>query len=296
MSRILLTGANGQVGWELRRSLASLGEVVAADRSSVDLASPDSIRRAIRDTRPDIIVNAAAYTAVDKAESEPEAAMQVNAVAPGIIAEEAARCGALVVHYSTDYVFDGRKPAPYLEDDAPSPINVYGRTKLAGETAVRAGAGPHLIFRTSWVYAARGSNFLRTMLRLAAERSELRIVSDQVGAPTWARSIAELTARALGAGGAGPGPARERSGVYHLTAAGSVSWFEFARAIFAAAGARRPGFRAPAVIPIPASQYPLPARRPANSRLDNAKLAAAFGLTPPGWDVMLAQCLQEMDS
>lgn len=296
MSRILLTGANGQVGWELRRSLAPLGEIVAADRSSVDLASPDSIRRAIRDTRPDVIVNAAAYTAVDKAESEPETAMQVNAVAPGIIAEEAARCGALVVHYSTDYVFDGSKPAPYLEDDPPSPINVYGRTKLAGEAAVRAGAGPYLIFRTSWVYAARGSNFLRTMLRLAAERSELRIVSDQVGAPTWARSIAELTAGALGAGGAGPGPARERSGVYHLTAAGSVSWFEFARAIFAAAGDRRPGFRAPSVIPIPASQYPLPARRPSNSRLDNAKLAAAFNLTPPGWDVMLAQCLQEIDS
>jgi dTDP-4-dehydrorhamnose reductase len=294
MTRVLLAGRNGQVGWELERSLAPLGEVVALDRAGMDLADPDSIVKAIRGARPDVIVNAAAYTAVDRAESEPDLAMRINGVAPGIIAGEAARSGALVVHYSTDYVFDGAKAAPYREDDATGPASAYGRTKLAGEEAVRAAGAPHLIFRTSWVYCARGSNFLLTMLRLAGERSELRIVDDQVGAPTWARSIAQLTARALGAGGAGPGPAREKSGVYHLAAAGAVSWFGFAQAIFAQAGARRAEFRTPALTPIPTSQYPLPARRPSNSRLDTSKLAAAFGLTPPGWEVMLGECMKEV--
>src|SRR5688572_7979721 len=211
--RVLLIGRSGQLGWELQRSLAPLGGLVALDRAGMDLADPDSIHRAIADARPEVIVNAAAYTAVDQAESEPDMAMQVNGIAPGIIAEEAARIGALMVHYSTDYVFDGAQDAPYREDDRTAPINVYGHTKLAGEEAVRAAGGAHLIFRTSWVYAARGSNFLLTMLRLARERSELRIVDDQVGAPTWARTVAEATAQVLGAG---PGPARERSGVYHL--------------------------------------------------------------------------------
>jgi dTDP-4-dehydrorhamnose reductase len=294
MTRVLLAGRNGQVGWELQRALAPLGELVALDRAGMDLSDPDSIHRAIADARPAVIVNAAAYTAVDKAESEPAAAMQANGVAPGIIAEEAARSGALVVHYSTDYVFDGRGDAPYREDDPPAPLNVYGRTKLAGEEAVRAAGAPYLIFRTSWVYSARGSNFLRTMLRLAGERSELKIVDDQVGAPTWARSIAEITAAALGAGGTGPGPARERSGVYHLAAAGAVSWCGFARAIFDSARARRADFKVPAVIPIPTSQYPLPARRPRNSRLDTAKLKAAFNLEPPEWEAMLERCMEEM--
>src|SRR5688572_30739222 len=255
MTRVLLAGRGGQLGWELQRALAPLGGLLALDRAGMDLADPDSIHRAIADARPEVIVNAAAYTAVDKAESEPESAMRVNGVAPGIIAEEAARIGALVVHYSTDYVFDGAKDAPYREDDPAAPLSVYGRTKLAGEEAVRAAGGPHLIFRTSWVYAARGSNFLLTMLKLARERRELRIVDDQVGAPTWARSIAELTAQALGVDGAGPGPARQRSGTYHLAAAGAVSWYGFAHAIFRAARARRSDFNAPAVAPIPTSQF-----------------------------------------
>jgi dTDP-4-dehydrorhamnose reductase len=287
----LLNGRNGQLGWELQRALAPLGGLVALDRAGMDLANPDSIHRAIADARPEVIVNAAAYTAVDKAESERDLAMRINGVAPGIIAEEAARIGALVVHYSTDYVFDGTKDSAYGEDDPPSPINVYGRTKLAGEEAVRAAGGPHLIFRTSWVYAARGQNFLLTMLRLAGERPELKIVDDQVGAPTWSRTIADLTARVLGAG---PRRARERSGVYHLTASGAVSWFGFAQAIFKEARARRADFKAPALTPIPAAQYPTPARRPANSRLDNSKLAAAFGLKPPAWEVMLESCMREL--
>jgi dTDP-4-dehydrorhamnose reductase len=295
MTRVLLAGRNGQLGWELQRALAPLGELVALDRAGMDLADPDSIHRAIADARPDVIVNAAAYTAVDRAESEPDAAMRINGIAPGIIAEEAARSGALVVHYSTDYVFDGAQGAPYREDDPPAPMSAYGRSKLAGEEAVRAAGAPYLILRTSWVYAARGANFLRTMLRLAGERDELKIVDDQVGAPTWARSIAVMTARVLGVGGAGPGRARERTGVYHLTAAGAVSWCGFARAIFAAARERRPDFKAPAVVPIPSSQYPLPARRPANSRLATDKLEAAFGVEPPRWDAALAQCMREVE-
>ncbi len=291
MTRVLLAGRNGQLGWELQRALAPLGELVALDRAGMDLADPDSIHRAIADARPQVIVNAAAYTAVDRAESEPAAAMRLNGVAPGIIAEEAARTGALVVHFSTDYVFDGSGDRPWREDDRAAPLSVYGRTKLAGEEAVRAAGAPYLIFRTSWVYAARGTNFLRTMLKLAGERSELKIVDDQVGAPTWARSIANLTASTLAQG---RGPAAERSGLYHLTAAGAVSWFGFAQAIFAAATKRLTNFRAPSVIPIPTSQYPLPARRPSNSRLDNSRLLATFGLTPPAWETMLEQCMDEI--
>jgi dTDP-4-dehydrorhamnose reductase len=294
VTRVLLAGRNGQLGWELQRALSPLGGLVALDRAGMDLADPDSIHRAIADARPEVIVNAAAYTAVDKAESERELAMRINGIAPGILAEEAARVGALLVHYSTDYVFDGAKGAPYREDDRPAPLNVYGRTKLAGEEAVRAAGGPHLIFRTSWIYAARGQNFLLTMLRLARERPQLRIVDDQIGAPTWARSIAELTARALGAGGTGPGPAREKSGVYHLTAAGAISWFGFAQAIFERARAIRADFTVPALTPTTSAEYPTPARRPADSRLDTAKLAQAFGLTPPPWEVMLDSCMREL--
>jgi dTDP-4-dehydrorhamnose reductase len=292
--RVLLIGRSGQVGWELQRALAPLGELVALDRAGMDLADPDSIHRAIADARPAVIVNAAAYTAVDKAESEPELAMRINGIAPGIIADEAARLGALMVHYSTDYVFDGRKNDPYREDDPPAPLGVYGRTKLAGEEAVRAASGPHLILRTSWVYAARGHNFLLTMLRLARERPELKIVDDQLGAPTWARTIAELTARVLGADGNGPGRAHEASGTYHLTAAGAVSWFGFAQAIFAQARERRADFKAPLLRPITSAEYPTPARRPANSRLDCSKLAATFGLAPPAWEATLESCMREL--
>jgi dTDP-4-dehydrorhamnose reductase len=287
--KILLIGKTGQVGWELRRALAPLGAVIAPDRHGLDLAAADSIRAAIREAKPDVIVNAAAYTAVDKAESEADLAMRVNGAAPGIMAEEAKRIGALLVHYSTDYVFDGTKDGAYVEDDRPNPLNSYGRSKLAGEEAIRAAGCPHLVFRTSWVYAARGSNFVLTMLRLARERAELRIVDDQVGAPTWARSIAEGTAQALS-----HKDVRERSGLYHLTASGAVTWFGFAKAIFDEASVRLPGFKAPALVPVPASQYPLPAPRPANSRLSTARFSSAFGITPPGWEDMLRKCLADM--
>jgi dTDP-4-dehydrorhamnose reductase len=293
--RILLTGKNGQVGWELQRSLLPLGEVVALDRGGMDLSSPDSIRTAIRGAKPEIIVNAAAYTMVDKAESEPDLALRINGVAPGIMAEEAKRSGALLIHYSTDYVFDGTKQGPYLEDDAPNPVSSYGRSKLAGEEAIRATRVPHLILRTSWVYAARGNNFLLTMLRLARERSELRIVNDQSGAPTWARFLAEATAQVLGANGGDSSTARDNSGLYHLASAGAVSWFGFAEAIFAEARRRLPGFKSPTLAPIPTSAYPLPARRPLNSRLGTAKLTATFGVTPPRWEAMLKQCMNEIE-
>ena len=289
--RMLLTGRSGQVGWELQRALAPLGEVIAPGRSELDLTAADSITRTVRDARPDIIVNAAAYTAVDRAESEPEVAMRVNGVAPGILAEEATRLGALLVHYSTDYVFDGAKAHAYVEDDVPAPINEYGRSKLAGEQVVRASDGAYYIFRTSWVYAARGSNFVRTILRLARERDELRIVADQMGAPTSARAIADMTAQVLAADGA-----RERTGLYHFTAAGAVSWCGFAHAILERAQAVYPDIKIPRLIPIPSSEYPLPARRPRNSRLDASRLAAAFGVVAQGWDDMLGNCMQEMAS
>jgi dTDP-4-dehydrorhamnose reductase len=290
--RILLTGKNGQVGWELQRALAPIGEVIAVGRHDLDLASADSISRTVRATRPDVIVNAAAYTAVDRAESEPEVAMLVNGVAPGVFAEEARRLGALLVHYSSDYVFNGAKDSPYSEDDATAPLNEYGRTKLAGEQAIRAAGGYYYIFRTSWVYAVRGHNFVNTILRLARERTELRIVDDQVGAPTWARSIAELTALVL-AGGEGLADARERGGLYHFTARGNVSWCGFAQAIVELARAALPAMNAPRLIPIPSSEYPLPARRPHNSRLDSSRLSAAFGVTAQSWEGMLKECLRE---
>jgi dTDP-4-dehydrorhamnose reductase len=294
MTTILLIGRNGQVGWELQRSLAPLGQVIALGREGMDLSHPDSIRQAIRDANPAIIVNAAGYTAVDKAETEADLAVRINGLAPGIMAEEAARIGALFVHYSTDYVFDGAKNAPYLENDATNPLSSYGRSKLAGEAAVRASGARHLIFRTSWVYSARGNNFVRLLLRLARERNELRIVNDQVGAPTWARSIADLTGRILEVYCDNPGRREEFGGLYHLTARGAVSRFDFAEAIFARAKSMNARFKAPKLIPIPASDYPLPARRPANSRLSTAKLATAFGVAPPRWDVALRQCLEEM--
>lgn len=284
MRTILLTGSHGQIGWELQRTLVTLGRVVALDYYSLDLANPDSVRSAIRACSPQIIVNAAAYTAVDQAESEPDLALAVNGAAPGIMAEEAKKLGALLVHYSTDYVFDGAKTAPYAEDDRPNPINAYGRSKLAGDQAIAASGARYLIFRTSWVYGARGGNFLRTILRLAQERDELRIVDDQIGAPTWCRVIAEATAQVLACMQARE--AADACGTYHLSAAGSTSWYGFAQAILGHAGSSCK------IVPIPTREYPLPARRPANSVLSNARLNARFGIALPDWADALKLCLQ----
>jgi dTDP-4-dehydrorhamnose reductase len=293
MTRILLTGKNGQVGWELQRTLATLGEVVTLDRQDLDLADPDSIRRVVREHKPNLIVNAAAYTAVDKAEEESDLAMAINGTAPGILAEEAKELGAAVIHYSTDYVFDGNKNGPYTEDDAPNSLNVYGKTKLAGEQAIQAVGAPHLIFRTSWVYGTRGKNFLLTILRLAKERDELRIVNDQIGAPTWSRMIAEATAQVMAQISLpqGQGWAEGVSGVYHLTATGQTSWFEFAKAILNYI----PGSaaHAPRLTPITTQEYPTPAKRPKNSILSNMRLRQKFGLESPLWEVGLRLSLEE---
>jgi dTDP-4-dehydrorhamnose reductase len=297
VTRILVIGSRGQVGWELQRALCPLGEVMAVDRQQMDLASPQAIRNEMRTVAPQIVVNAAAYTAVDRAESEPGLAMTINGEAPALLAEEARRLGAFLVHYSTDYVFDGLKNEPYSELDPPNPLSAYGRSKLAGEQAIQSAGAPHYIFRTSWVYSARGQNFLRTILRLVREKTELRIVDDQVGAPTWARALAGITARVLQQGVSARGVNldhfQEKSGLYHVTAAGAVSWFGFADAIVAEARAMV-GRKTAALVPVPTSGYPLPARRPANSRLDNAKFSAAFGLTLPRWDTMLSLCLREL--
>jgi len=286
MTRILLTGREGQIGWELQRTLAPLGEVVAFDRAGLDVADLARLRTVIRELQPRLIVNAAAYTAVDRAETEEALARRVNAEAPRVLAEEAQRLHAWLVHYSTDYVFDGTRQGAYLEDDAPNPVNAYGRTKLAGEQAIASVGGRYLIVRTSWVYADRGRNFLRTMRRLAQERDELRIVDDQTGAPTWARIVAESTAlcvlQVLRAGD----KVDERSGLYHLTCGGETSWYGFARALFESTHERKPR-----LIPIATGDYPAVARRPRNSILDHAKMARVFGVTPVEWRQALALCL-----
>ncbi len=287
---ILVTGRNGQVGWELVRALLPLGRVHACAHAELDLADAAAVRRKLDEARPDVIVNAAAYTAVDKAESEPEQANAVNAAAPALLAQEAARRGALLIHYSTDYVYDGAKAAPYVETDPTNPLGAYGRSKLAGEAGIRAAGADHLIFRTSWVYAARGANFLRTILRLAAEREELRIVADQIGAPTWARLIAEATAHALRQAMQERSGGTFDSGVFHLAAAGETSWHGFASAIVAG----RSGLRVKAVTPITTADYPLPAPRPANSRLDTGAFRARFGLVLPDWRDCLQLCLEEI--
>ncbi len=290
--RILITGGAGQLGWELRRTLAIFGEVVAPQRDILDLASADSIVAAVRGVRPGLIVNAAAYTAVDKAESEPGLAMKINGDAPRILAEEAALRNVPLIHYSTDYVFDGSKAEPYREDDEAAPINVYGRTKLAGEQAVMAAKAAHLIFRTSWVYGSRGRNFLLTMLRLARERKELKVVDDQVGAPTSARLIAEATAvaiaRSFAEGVLDPDRFRQMGGLYHLTAAGRTTWYGFAQGILL----NKEGVAK--LSPIPTSGYPTPARRPQNSVLDNGKLEKQFGFSLPDWKVGLKLCMEEL--
>ncbi|MEW6314517.1 MAG: dTDP-4-dehydrorhamnose reductase [Pseudomonadota bacterium] len=291
MRTILLTGKTGQVGWELHRSLQPLGKVVALGRDEMNLADPDTIRTAIRKFRPHLIVNAAAYTAVDKAEVEAETAMAVNAVAPGIMAEEAVRLNARLVHYSTDYVFDGAKSEPYDEADETGPLNVYGKSKLAGERAIQATGADYLIFRTSWVYGMRGGNFLLTMLKLGRERERLRIVNDQFGAPTWSRLIAEATTMALARLYAVASAREYMGGVYHMTTMGKVSWFEFARAIFEQRGLNMA--KIPELAPIPSIDYPLPAKRPCNSLLSNAKFEKDFSLRMPRWDECLRLCMQE---
>lgn len=288
--RILVTGVSGQVGHDLLRTLAPLGEVVGLDRAAMDLASPDSIRAAVRRVAPELIFNPAAYTAVDRAESEAEEAMRINGIAPGVLGEEAARLGAWLVHYSTDYVFDGSGARPWREEDPTGPLGVYGRTKLAGEQAVAASGCRHLILRTSWVYSLRGRNFLTTMHRLACEREELRVVDDQLGAPTASAALADAGAVLARRLRSDPPPS---SGIFHMSCAGEVSWCGFARAIIdrldavsRALGAPPPA-RRPRVTPIRTEDYPTPAARPRNSVLDNGRLARSFGLALPHWEAAL---------
>ncbi len=287
---ILVTGGTGQVGFELCRMLSPFGQVLAPRRTELDLESTDSIRRFVREARPSLIVNAAAYTAVDRAEEESDRALRINGEAPGVLAAEARRIGTAIIHYSTDYVFDGKKKAAYVESDSTDPINVYGRTKLVGEQAVRDAGGAWLILRCSWVYSMRGTNFLRTMLRLGAERPILDVVNDQLGSPTWAREIAHATAAIMGSPGITldhlTGILQESSGIYHLSAAGSTSWFGFARAIFDGSTGL-----APAVRPIPSTAFETAARRPSNSVLDNSLLYRVFGIQMPIWEDQLDRCL-----
>lgn len=298
--RILLTGVNGQVGTEVARQLAGRAELVALDRAALDLENPDHIRARVREVRPEVIVNAAAYTAVDKAESEPEVARAINAVAPGVLAEEALRCGALLLHFSTDYVFDGSGKGRYVEEDAVSPINTYGRTKLEGERAIAATGCAHMILRTEWVYGPHGKNFMLTMLKVAQSRSELRVVDDQHGAPTSSLQLGRLTRELLeGTQGvidkAALDRLREAGGVYHATAAGETTWCGFAKAIFAArANQMGAAFTEPKVIPIPSSDYPTPARRPANSLLSGEKLKTRLGVQIADWREGLAESLSAL--
>jgi len=278
---ILVTGAAGQLGFELARLLVPHGDVVATERAALDLANPDAIVAAVRGVRPKLILNAGAYTAVDRAEDDGPLARAVNAQAPGVLAEEARRLGAVLVHYSTDYVFDGTRTSPYPEDAPAAPLNVYGSTKLEGERAIAAVGGHALVFRTSWVYGMRGRNFLTTIRRLAAERDDIRIVADQRGVPNWCRALAEATTRIV-AGGA-PAMA-ERAGLYHMSSTGDASWHEFARAIVGDGGK-------PSVVPITTAEYPLPATRPAYGVLATAKFEAAFGFALPDWRDALARCI-----
>jgi dTDP-4-dehydrorhamnose reductase len=291
--RILLIGKNGQVGWELRRTLAPLGEVVAVDVPEIDLRNDAGIRNWIETAHPNVVVNAAAYTAVDRAESESDLAMRINGHAPGVLADECKKRHALFVHYSTDYVFEGTKADPYVETDAPNPLGAYGRSKLMGDQAIQQVDGDHVIFRLCWVYGARGHNFLRTILRLARERETLRVVRDQHGSPTWSRWIAEATSLALQQVLA----ALDRTvfkGVYHLSAGGATSWHGFAEAIV---GQMRPeGKRCQVVAPIATAQYPTAARRPSYSVLSNDKLRRTFGLVLPPWEEGLKLVFEEMSA
>jgi dTDP-4-dehydrorhamnose reductase len=295
--KILLLGKNGQVGWELQRSLAPLGEVIALDRHSQDfcgdLSNLQGLAATVQAVRPDLIVNAAAHTAVDKAESEPELARTINALAPGVLAQEAHKLGAWLVHYSTDYVFDGSGNRPWCETDTPAPLSVYGQTKLEGEQLIAAHCSRHLIFRTSWVYAARGGNFAKTMLRLAQERERLTVIDDQWGAPTGAELLADVTAHAIRHVLQRP----QDAGLYHLAASGETTWNGYAKHVIAQAERVRQAIKivAKEVAPVPTSAFPTPAKRPHNSRLNTARLQANFGLSLPPWqqgvDRMLAEIL-----
>ena len=283
---ILLIGQHGQVSRELQLCLAGQAELVVRGREQLDLSQVEQIRQQVRALRPELIINAAAHTAVDQAESEPELAFAINATAPGVLAEEAATLGVPLIHYSTDYVFDGRKPAPYIEADEPNPLGVYGQSKLAGEQAIRAAGGEHLILRTSWVYSLHGRNFLLTMQRLLQERDALKVVADQIGAPTWAGSIAAASAELIRhwrAGQAGPW------GTYHLTGQGETSWFGFASAI--AEQLRTQGKATAQLEAIPSSAYPTPAQRPLNSRLDCSRLQRDWHIQLPDWHDALLECL-----
>jgi dTDP-4-dehydrorhamnose reductase len=288
---ILVIGKIGQVGWELRRTLAPVGRVISVDYPDVDLTNPDSVRKWTREAQPKIIVNAAAYTAVDKAETDTEKCQQINGVAPGILAEEAKKLSATLVHYSTDYVFDGTKTTPYTEQDAPNPLGAYGRTKLAGDQAVLAVDGNHLIFRLCWVYGGRGQNFLLTMMRLAREREKLRVVSDQFGCPTWSRMIAETTALALQRLLSEKDPEAFK-GIYHLAASGQTSWHGFAQSIINLMPAG--GKKCQTVEAISTAEYPVAAKRPAYSVLSCEKLERTFGLQLPDWQESLHQVMESI--
>ncbi|SEA14074.1 dTDP-4-dehydrorhamnose reductase [Acidovorax soli] len=299
--KILLLGKNGQVGWELQRSLAPLGELIALDRHSTDfcgdLSNLQSLAETVRAVRPDVIVNAAAHTAVDKAESEPDLARTLNATAPGVLAQEAHQLGAWLVHYSTDYVFDGSGSQPWKETDTPAPLNIYGQTKLEGEQLIAKHCPKHLIFRTSWVYAARGGNFAKTMLRLAQERERLTVIDDQWGAPTGAELLADVTAHAIRQVMHGDASSGKDAGIYHLVASGETTWHAYANHVIDQAQKRQPAItiKAKEVTPVPTSAFPTPAARPHNSRLNTSKLQTVFGLTLPPWqqgvDRMLAEIL-----
>lgn len=292
--RILIVGAAGQLGLALQGSFKGRGEVVAAGRESADLADPDQICDLVRRVRPAVILNAAAYTAVDRAESEPERAMAINALAPRILADEALRSDALLVHYSTDYVFDGQKSGPWTEEDAPAPLNVYGASKLAGEQAIRESGARHLIFRTSWVYGVHGSNFLLTMLRLGRQRGRISVVDDQSGAPTSSIELARVTRQIVDGALAGQfGGPEVWAGLYHMTCAGSTSWCGFAQAIFARAGKLLED-KSPLVIPISSVDYPAPAARPRNSVLSNARLEARFGVRLVPWQTALNAVIEKL--
>lgn len=293
--RILLLGKNGQVGWELQRALAPLGALIALDRNGDtnfvgDLTYSQALRDTVRRIAPDIIVNAAAYTAVDRAETEVDLATTINTDAVRILAEEAKTLNALFVHYSTDYVFPGSGHMPWKETDATAPLSIYGKTKHAGEEAILASGCGHLIFRTSWVFAARGHNFMKTMLRLGQDRPQLSVVCDQIGAPTGAELIADVTAHAIRSVALDP----TKAGIYHLAASGETSWHGFAEFIFAAAKDMGMSLAVQAVAPIPTAEYPTPATRPLNSRLDTSKITTAFGLTMPAWQNGVTRVLEEL--
>jgi dTDP-4-dehydrorhamnose reductase len=294
--KILLFGKTGQVGWELQRSLAPLGDLIALDSTSKklcgDFNDPAELARTVRTVAPDVIVNAAAYTAVDKAESEAERVRTINALAPAVLAQEALRANSWLIHYSTDYVFDGSGDKPWLETDATAPLNVYGATKLEGERLIRESGCRHLILRTSWVYGARGGNFIRTMLRLAQERDSLNIIDDQIGAPTGADLLADVTAHAIRTALSRP----EVSGLYHLVAGGETSWHGYARFVIDFAARAGIDIKVPpnAIMPVPTSAFPTPAKRPHNSRMCTGKLRRTFDLNLPSWEVGVARILSEM--